>query len=120
MTRIGPDRIPLFHAVPTKWHWVVWHPENLTMGQNVDIGAFTAIFAHHGVTIEDNVQIGSHCSIYSLNTINNTKGAVYIRKGACIGSHCVILPGVTIGPGVLVKAMSVVKASKIIVGDAHD
>ena len=70
--RIGPDRITIFHAVPTKWHWVVWHPENLTIGANVDIGAFTAIFAHHGVTIEDDVQIGSHCSIYSLNTINST------------------------------------------------
>ncbi len=106
------DKEPLWlaHGVPTRWLWVVWHPENFKYGQNVDIGAFTAIFAHYGVTIEDDVQIGSHCSIYSLNTINGTQGPVVIRRGAMIGSHSVILPNVTIGEGVLIKAHSLVRA----------
>lgn len=111
MTRIGTDEIVILHGIPTRWLWVVWHPENLTLGKRVDIGAYTAIFAHHGVIIEDDVQIGSHCAIYSLNTINNTQGAVRIRKGARIGSHCVILPEAEIRSGVLVKAMTVVKGT---------
>lgn len=101
----------ILHGLPTKWLWVVWHPERLKLGMNVDIGAFTAIFCHEEVTIEDNVQIGSHCSIYTKNTINQTHGPVTIHEGACIGSHSVILPGVTIGSRVLIKAMSVVKES---------
>lgn len=101
--------IEIKHKVPTEWLWVVWHPENLTLGANVDIGAFTAIFAHHGVVIEDDVQIGSHCSIYSKNTINGTQGPVLIRKGARIGSHSIILPNVTIEENAFVKAFSVIK-----------
>jgi len=59
---------------------VVWHPENLLLGNRVDIGAFTVILAHNGVVIEDDVQIGSHCSIYSLDTERNVSGSVRILK----------------------------------------
>ena len=94
------------HGKPTQWHWVVWRPENFILGKNVDIGAFTGIFAHHGVEIQDNVQIGSHCSIYSLNTIENKHGKVTIKKGACIGTHSSIMQGVTIGEGAVIGAHS--------------
>ncbi len=98
----------IMHAVPTRWHWVVWRPEYFKLGSNTDIGAFTCIFAHHGVEIGDDVQIGSHCSIYSLNTIENKRGRVVIGKGACIGSHSTIMTGVTIGEGAIVGAHSLV------------
>jgi len=78
------------HGKLTKYNYIVLYPENLTLGKNFDIGAFTLINANYGVTIEDDVQIGSHCSIYSNNTINETKGSVVIKKGARIGSHSVI------------------------------
>ncbi|MBI4093525.1 acyltransferase [Candidatus Kaiserbacteria bacterium] len=97
------------HGILTKWLWVVFHPENLKLGKRTDIGAFTAIFAHEGIEIGENVQIGSHCSIYSVNTIDNTKGRVKIGKNACIGSHTTIMPGVTIGVGALIGAHSFVK-----------
>ena len=100
--------IELQHGIPTKWHWVVWRPENFKCGRNVDIGAFTALFAHHGITIADDAQIGSHCSIYSLNTIDGTSGPISIGKGACIGSHCTIMPGITIGDRARVGAHSLV------------
>ncbi len=100
----------LRHGRMTKWHWVVWHPEKLRLGKHTDIGAFTGIFAHHGVEIGENVQIGSHCAIYSLNTIENKKGKVIIGKGACIGAHSTIMPGVTIGEGALVGAHSFVNS----------
>ena len=96
------------HGVSTRWHWVVWYPKKLTLGKNTDIGAFTCIFAHHGVEIGDNVQIGSHCAIYSLNTIENKKGKVTIGKNVRIGAHSTIMQGVTIGEGALIGAHSFV------------
>jgi len=93
----------------TKWNWMCQYKENLQLGQNVDIGAFSYLNAKHGVVIEAEVQIGSHCAIYSNNTIDKTSGKVVIKKGAKIGSHTVILPGVTIGEGAVIGAHSLVK-----------
>lgn len=97
------------HNVPTPWNWVVSYPEKFMMLSFVDIGAFTYIQAEEGVELHDEVEIGSHCSIYSVNTIDNTRGRVVIECGACIGSHSTILPGVTIGSGAVVAANSLVK-----------
>ncbi len=90
----------------TRWHWMVQHPENLKMGRYTDVGAFTYINAAYGVEIEDFVQIGSHCSIYSISTIDNKRGKVRIKRNARIGSHCVIMPGVTIGENSIIGAFS--------------
>ena len=84
------------------------YPENLKLGKYTDIGAFTYINAKYGVVIEDYVQIGSHCSIYSISTIDNKKGKVVIRKNARIGSHSVVMPGVKIGENAIVGAFSFV------------
>lgn len=92
----------------TKWNWMCQYHENLKLGKYVDIGAFTYINARYGVEIEDNVQIGSHCSIYSHSTIDNKKGKVVIKKNAKIGAHSVIMPGVTIGENSIVGACSFV------------
>lgn len=94
---------------PTKWHWLVQHKENLILGKNTDIGAFTYINAENQVIIEDEVQIGSHCSVYSVSTIDNKNGKVILRKNCKIGSHSVILPGVTVGENTVVGALSLVK-----------
>jgi len=104
----------------TKWNWMCSYHENLEIGEQTDIGAFTYINAKHGVEIGENVQIGSHCAIYSDNTIDGTSSKVVINKGAKIGSHTVILPGVTIGEGAIVGAKSLVKkdipAGSVVVG----
>jgi len=92
----------------TKYHWVVQHKDKLRLGYKTDIGAFSYINAKHGVVIEDFVQIGSHCSIYSISTIDNKEGKVILRKNCRIGSHSVIMPGVTIGENSLVGAFSFV------------
>lgn len=57
----------------TKYYWLVQYKNNLKLGYKTDIGAFTYINAKNGVTIEDCVQIGSHCSIYSESTIDDKK-----------------------------------------------
>jgi len=97
------------HGKLTKWNWMVQYPEGLKLGMHTDIGAFTYINAKYGVIIEDYVQIGSHCSIYSESTIDGKKGQVIIKKNARIGSHCVIMPGVTIGENSIIGAFSFVK-----------
>jgi len=92
----------------TKWNWMCQCHEHLTLGKDTDIGAFTYINARYGVGIEEGVQIGSHCSIYSQSTIDGKVGAVVIKKNAKIGSHSLIMPGVTIGENAIIGAFSFV------------
>ena len=93
---------------PTKYNWVVQNVGGLKLGYKTDIGAFSYINAKYGVTIEDYVQIGSHCSIYSVSTIDGKSGPVTLKKGCRIGSHSVVMPGVTIGENAIVGALSFV------------
>jgi acetyltransferase-like isoleucine patch superfamily enzyme len=93
---------------PTKYNWVVQRVDKFVLGYKTDIGAFTYINAQHGVVIEDFVQIGSHCSIYSLSTIDDKAGKVTLKKNCKVGSHSVIMPGVTIGENAVVGAFSFV------------
>jgi len=94
------------HGEFTKWFWLVWHPENLVLGRETDIGAFTYINALYGVEIGDKVEIASHCSIYSISTIDGKTGKVVLGENCKIGSHSTIMPGVTIGRGAVVGAHS--------------
>lgn len=93
---------------PTKNHWVVQHKNKFKLGCKTDIGAFTYINAKNGVIIEDFVQIGSHCSIYSISTIDSKEGQVILKKNCKIGSHSIVMPGVTIGENSIVGAFSLV------------
>lgn len=99
------------HGKPTKYNYIVQYPENLKLGKNFDIGTFTYINSHFGVEIADNVQIGSHCSIYSHSTIDSKKGSVSLKKNCKIGTHSTIMPNVTIGENSIVAAYSFVTKS---------
>ncbi len=92
----------------TRYNWLVRHPQKLSLGYKTDIGAFSYINAEHGVQIEDDVQIGSHCSIYSVSTIDNKKGRVTLKKNCKIGTHSVVMPGVTVGENSIIGAFSFV------------
>ena len=93
---------------PTKYNWVVQNIQNFKLGYKTDIGAFSYINAQYGVTIEDFVQIGSHCSIYSVSTIDKKFGPVVLRKNCSVGTHSVIMPGVTVGENAVIGAFSFV------------
>ena len=96
------------HGKFTKYNYVVQYPENLTLGRNFDIGTFSYINSQYGVVIENDVQIGSHCSIYSNSTIDLKKGKVVLKKNCKIGTHSTIMPNVTIGENSAVAAYSFV------------
>ena len=94
----------------TKYTWTVQHVDGFNLGDKSDIGAFTYINAKYGVEIQENVQIGSHCSIYSWSTIDDKKGKVTIKKNAKVGSHSLIMPNVIIGENSIVGAFSFVNS----------
>ena len=98
----------ILHGKPTKYNWLVLRPEGLKLGKNTDIGAYTLIAAHYGVEIEDDVQVGSHCSLYSYSTIDNKQGKITLKKNCRVGTHSSIMPGVTIGENTIVGAHSFV------------
>lgn len=102
------QRPEIKHGILTKWNWVVLYPENLILGNHVDIGAYTLIQAQAGVEIQEDVQIGGGVKIYSVSTIDNKRGKVTIESGAKVGANSVIMPGVKIGRGATVGAMSFV------------
>jgi acetyltransferase-like isoleucine patch superfamily enzyme len=93
---------------PTVYNWIVRWKSGFELGYQTDIGAFTYINAKKGVILEDHVQIGSHCAVYSISTVDNKSGRVVLRRNCKIGSHSVIMPGVTVGRNSIVGAFSFV------------
>ena len=109
MTRFENWKKPIIiEGKLTKYNWLVQNLQGLQLGSMTDIGAFTYINALHGVVIEDNVQIGSHCSIYSISTIDQITGKVILKNNCKVGSHTTILPGISIGKNSIIGAHSLV------------
>ena len=96
------------HGKMTKYNYIVQYPKNFSMGINFDIGEFTYINAKYLVEIQDNVQIGSHCSIYSHSSIDDKQGPIVLEKNCKIGTHSTIMPNVTVGENSIVAAYSFV------------
>ena len=90
----------------TKYNWIVQNIDKFELGYKTDIGAFTYINAYCGVVIEDYVQVGSHCSLYSLSTIDEQEGRVHLKKNSKIGTHSTVMPNVTIGENSIIGAYS--------------
>jgi len=96
------------HGKMTIYNYLVQYPKNLKLGKNFDIGEFTYINSQYGIEIQDDVQVGSHCSIYSHSTIDEKKGSVKLKKNCKIGTHSTIMPNVTVGENSVVAAYSFV------------
>lgn len=98
----------IIEGVPNKYNWLVQYVDKFKLGYMTDIGAFSYINAKKGVTIGDYTQIGSHCSIYSVSTIDKKEGRIFIGENCKIGSHTTILPNISIGNNSIVGANSLV------------
>ena len=105
-------KYPLFEeSKVNEYNWLVQNIDGLELGELTDIGAFTYINAKFGVKIKDNVQIGSHCSIYSVSTIDDKSGVVVLHENCKIGSHSTILPNISVGKNSIIGAHSLVNKS---------
>jgi acetyltransferase-like isoleucine patch superfamily enzyme len=69
------------------------HPEAITIGDNVTIGIRTSIIAH--------MYWGSARG-------KDSAGPITIESDVFVGPHCVILPGVHVGRGAVIRAGTVV------------
>ena len=99
----------------------------IDIGSFVHIGAFSALFGRGGVTIGSYASLSARVSVYTTNDdysgehlTNPTVLAEYtgvdiapvsLQRHALIGAHSVVLPGVCIGEGVAVGALSLVDRS---------
>jgi acetyltransferase-like isoleucine patch superfamily enzyme len=99
------------------YHPVIFSgPEALDIGDNTSIAPFVHIWCGGRVIIGSNCMIGSHVEISSLTHDYQEKNmsstiiakAVIIEDGVWIGSHAVIMPGITIGRGAVIGAGSIV------------
>lgn len=99
----------------------------IDIGSHVHIATFVALFGGGGISIESYAGVSARSTVYSAN--DDYSGAhltgptvpaeytgvgiapVSLRKHALIGAHSVVLPGVCIGEGVAVGALSLVDRS---------
>lgn len=97
---------------------VIYAPEQLEFGDQVDVGEFVHLRANGGLRIGNRVLIAAHVTITTrehpveLPRWGVTKDApIVIDDDVWIGAGAVVLPGVTIGKGAVVAAGAVVTAS---------
>ena len=94
----------------------IFNAENIEVGDDVIIAPYVHMWGLGGIRIGSRVMIGSHVEIASTGH-DSYKRSMYgthlqrqviIEDDVWLSSHCVILPGVTIGEGALVGAGSVI------------
>ena len=105
-------------------------PKRLAIGDHVWVWHHTILDATEGVTIGEGAQIGASVGVFTHGSENAirllgpkfidipnkerrgyTRGAVTIGQYTFVGAGSVVLPGVTLGKGSLVAAMSLVNRS---------
>ena len=102
--------------------------EYISIGENVSVNPFVHMWGHGKITIGNDCLIASHVSINSVT--HNTAALLYretiiekpinIGNNVWIGSHAIILPGITIGDNAVIGAGAVVTkdvpANVVVVG----
>ena len=103
----GADSAPWFALK----NWMV-RRSGAKVGKHVSLGykAQIDILFPGRVTIEEDAIVGYNSTILAHGYTHDAYqlGDVRIGKGATVGANCTILPGVTVGAGAVVGAMSLV------------
>lgn len=97
---------------------------DVKIGSYVHIASYTGLFGVYGIVLEDFVSLSARILVYSGNDdysgehmvnptvpkefAHVTKAPVVFRKHSAVGAGSIILPGVTVGEGCVVGAMSLV------------
>lgn len=100
----------------SSFHWraAFFSPQNLSIGTNSIIGNDAFLDARRGITIGNNVNIGGHVQIFTLehdpqdSEFGIKGGPVVIGDRSYVATRATILPGVRIGEGAVVAAGAVV------------
>ncbi len=95
---------------------------NVTLGSNIHISAHVSLYGAGGIVMEDFTGVSPYSAIFSAmddfsgeyligpihkeNKINVHHGQVVLKRYSQVGTHCVIFPGVTIGEGSVLGAMT--------------
>jgi maltose O-acetyltransferase len=96
------------------WRGAFFAPHKLAIGANSIIGNDAFLDARRGINIGDNVNIGGHVQIFTLehdpqdSEFGIQGGPVEIGDRAYVATRSMILPGVRIGEGAVVAAGAVV------------
>ncbi len=106
----------------TRNPWYIWtrlRMRRLAFKLNFDFAPFNfgpgLRIAHRGpIIILDKVRIGAYCEIHSMVNIGSTKGT---GRGAVIGDHCYIGPGVCIIGPVTIADHVVIGAGSVVTKD---
>jgi maltose O-acetyltransferase len=100
----------------TSFHWraAFYQPDGITIGTHTIIGNDCFLDGRRGIEIGDNVNIGGHVQIFTLEHDPDSPSfavqgdRVVIGDRAYVATRSTILPGVTIGEGAVVAAGAVV------------
>lgn len=100
-------------------------PEHLHLADHVYVGHFNLLDASGGLTLEEGVQVTTHCALLTHSSHQSLRlagrsywgaeqppgferAATHIGAYTFIGPHSVVAPGSRVGKGVLVRAFSYV------------
>lgn len=96
-----------------------WHKMEIAPGYPPGWSPGTYIQAFNGMIVEPECYLGPHVAFITANHDYHTGAMeahlpadpIILRRGVWVGAHTTILPGVELGPGVIVGAGSVVTRS---------
>jgi acetyltransferase-like isoleucine patch superfamily enzyme len=100
----------------TSVHWraAFYAPEGVRIGRNSIIGNDCFLDGRRGITIGDNVNVGGHVQVFTLEhdpqsaTFGVQGGPVVVEDRVYLATRATVLPGVRIGEGAVVAAGAVV------------
>jgi acetyltransferase-like isoleucine patch superfamily enzyme len=96
------------------WRAEFYAPERIVVGDHCTIGDSCFLDGRSGLGIGDDVNLGSHVTIYTRQhdvdspDFAEVGAPVRIGRYAWVASYAIVLPGVTIGEGAVVAAGAVV------------
>lgn len=100
----------------SSFHWraAFFEPSGVAIGSNTIVGNDSFLDGRRGITIGDNVNIGGHVQIFTLEhdpqapDFGVQGGPVVVGDRAYIATRATILPQVSVGEGAVVAAGAVV------------